>query len=292
TRHLQHGEVDGARAGLHYDGGRVVSTRSDGPPTGERIVRLRTFGWSRVLRDCAVAFRRCESRQRDPGPDTSMMLTPKVPNAELQRSIELASKALLDCQQLDGHWVFELEVDATIPAEYVLLKHYLGEHDELGIESKIAGYLRRTQRAEGGWPLVYNGVFDLSASVKAYFALKMIGDRSDAEHMKRACQAILDHGGAARANAFTRVLLALYGILGWNNVPAMPVEIMLLPTWFPFHLSKISYWARTTIVPLLVLQALKPKARNPRGVRIDELFLDPPETARRGSKAPHQTWRW
>ena len=222
-----------------------------------------------------------------------MMLTTKVPtDAELERSIELASKALLDCQQPDGHWVFELEVDATIPAEYVLLKHYLGERDELGIESKIAGYLHRTQRAGGGWPLVYNGVFDLSASVKAYFALKMIGDRPDAEHMQRARQAILDHGGAARTNVFTRVLLALYGILGWDNVPVMPVEIMLLPTWFPFHLSKISYWARTTIVPLLVLQALKPKARNPRGVRIDELFLDPPETVRRGSKAPHQTWRW
>ena len=221
-----------------------------------------------------------------------MMLTPKVPDAELERSIELASKALLDCQQPYGHWVFELEVDATIPAEYVLLRHYLGEGDELGIESKIATYLRRTQRAGGGWPLVYTGVFDLSASVKAYFALKMIGDRPDAEHMQRARQAILDHGGAARTNVFTRVLLALYGILGWNNVPVMPVEIMLLPTWFPFHLSKISYWARTTIVPLLVLQALKPKARNPRGVRIDELFLDPPETARRGSKAPHQTWRW
>src|ERR1700746_4067023 len=113
--------------------------------------------------------------------DTSMMLTPKVPDAELERSFELASKALLDCQHPDGHWVFEREVDATIPAEYVLLKHYLGERDELGIEPKIAGYLRRTQRAGGGWPLVYNGVFDLSASVKAYFALKKNGRRPDAE---------------------------------------------------------------------------------------------------------------
>ena len=222
-----------------------------------------------------------------------MVPAAKVPSdPKLEQSIELATKALLDCQQPDGHWVFELEVDAAIPAEYVLLKHYLGESDELGIEPKIACYLRRTQRAGGGWPLVYDGAFDLSASIKAYFALKMIGDHPDAEHMRRARQAILDYGGAARSNVFTRVLLALYGILGWNSVPVMPVEIMLLPTWFPFHLSKISYWARTTIVPLLVLQALKPKARNPRGVRIDELFLDPPETVRRGSKAPHQTWRW
>src|SRR6476469_3283823 len=96
--------------------------------------------------------------------------------------------------------------------------------------------------------------------------------------MQRARQAILDHGGAARTNVFTRLWLALYGILGWDNVAAMPVEIMLLPTWFPFHLSKISYWARTMIVPLLVLQALKPKARNPKRVGIAELFLQPPES--------------
>src|SRR5260370_2924381 len=118
----------------------------------------------------------------------------------------------------------------------------------------------------------------------------MIGDHPDAEHMQRARQAILDHGGAARTNVFTRVLLALYGILGWNSVPVMPIEIMLLPTWFPFHLSKISYWARTTIVPLLVLLALKPKARNPRGVRIDELFLDPPDLVPPASNAPPQTF--
>src|SRR6516162_6548330 len=219
--------------------------------------------------------------------DTSMMLTPKVPNAELERSIELASKALLDCQQPDGHWVFELEVDATIPAEYVLLKHYLGERDELGIESKIAGYLRRTQRAGGGWPLVHNGVFDISASVKAYFALKMIGDRPDAPHMRRAREAIWAHGGAGRSNVFTRALLALYGVVSWRAVPAMPVEIMLLPRWFPFHLDKVSYWARTVLAPLLVLRALQPRARNPKGVTIEELFLEPPQQLGMPAKAPH-----
>src|SRR5260370_41188303 len=124
--------------------------------------------------------------------DTSMMPAAKAPNdAKLERSIELATKALLDCQQPDGHWVFELEVDATIPAEYVLLKHYLGESDELGLQPKIAGYLRRTQRAWGGWPLVYNGALDLSASVNAYCALNMVGDHPAAEHMQRARQPIL-----------------------------------------------------------------------------------------------------
>src|SRR5438552_3880824 len=212
---------------------------------------------------------------------------PAAGEPALDEAIARATKALSDLQQPDGHWLFELEADATIPAEYVLLQHYLGEGDRLGVEQKIAAYLRRTQRAQGGWPLVHDGAFDISASVKAYFALKMIGEDPDSEPMRRARTAILAHGGAAKVNVFTRVLLALYGILGWHAVPVMPVEIMLLPRAFPFHLSKISYWARTVIVPLLVLQALKPRAQNPRGVRIDELFLEPPGSVGRPGKAPH-----
>jgi squalene-hopene/tetraprenyl-beta-curcumene cyclase len=104
--------------------------------------------------------------------------------------------------------------------------------------------------------------------------------------------AIRARGGAAKSNVFTRVLLALFGILTWRSVPVMPVEILLLPSWFPFHLSKISYWARTVIVPLLVLQALKPKARNPKGIGIEELFLQSPQTVGPPFKAPHQKWFW
>jgi squalene-hopene/tetraprenyl-beta-curcumene cyclase len=210
----------------------------------------------------------------------------------LDRGIGRATQALLDLQQPDGHWIFELEADATIPSEYVLLKHYLGEPADAGFEAKMAAYLRRIQGAHGGWPLFHGGDFDMSASVKAYFALKMIGDAPTAEHMRRAREAILARGGAARCNVFTRVLLSLYGILSWRSVPVMPVEIMLLPAWFPFHIAKISYWARTVIVPLLVLQALKPKARNPRGVRIDELFTAAPDTVGPPSKAAHQKWSW
>jgi squalene-hopene/tetraprenyl-beta-curcumene cyclase len=210
----------------------------------------------------------------------------------LEQHIERAAAVLFDEQRPDGHWVFELEADATIPAEYVLLKHYLGESDERGLEAKIAIYLRRTQRADGGWPLVHDGAFDMSATTKAYFALKMIGDSPDAEHMRHAREAILARGGAANTNVFTRILLALFDIVRWDSIPVMPVEIMLLPRWFPFHLSKISYWARTVIVPLLVLQALKPKAVNRRRIRIDELFLEPPQTIGRPPKAPHQSWGW
>jgi squalene-hopene/tetraprenyl-beta-curcumene cyclase len=213
---------------------------------------------------------------------------------ELDTRIDAACAALLARQRPDGHWVFELEADATIPAEYVLLRHYLGEPVDAALEAGIAAYLRRTQGAHGGWPLFQDGDFDMSASVKAYFALKMIGDSTDAPHMRRAREAIRTRGGGARANVFTRLLLALYGFIPWAAVPAMPVEIMLLPRWFPFHLDKISYWSRTVIVPLLVLMALKPRARNPKAVRIDELFLEPPHTLGPVPKAPQQkaSWFW
>jgi squalene-hopene/tetraprenyl-beta-curcumene cyclase len=210
----------------------------------------------------------------------------------LERAIAAATDALLACQRPDGHWVFELEADATIPAEYVLLRHYLGEPVDAALEAKIAAYLRRVQGAHGGWPLFHDGDFDMSASVKTYFALKMIGDDPQASHMRRAREAIRARGGATESNVFTRALLALFGVVTWRSVPVMPVEIMLLPRWFPFHLAKISYWARTVIVPLLVLQALKPKARNPKGVGIDELFLEPPQGIGLRSKAPHQKWSW
>jgi squalene-hopene/tetraprenyl-beta-curcumene cyclase len=212
--------------------------------------------------------------------------------ASLDRSIEAATAALLALQQGDGHWVFELEADATIPAEYVLLRHYLGEPVAVALEAKIASYLRRIQGDHGGWPLFRDGAFDMSASVKAYFALKMIGEATDAAHMLRAREAIRSRGGASCCNVFTRVMLALFGFIPWRAVPTMPVEIMLLPSWFPFHLEKISYWSRTVIVPLLVLQALKPTARNPKRVTIDELFLEPPQTIGPARKAPHQKTSW
>jgi squalene-hopene/tetraprenyl-beta-curcumene cyclase len=212
--------------------------------------------------------------------------------SDLDRGIEAATRALLDLQRPDGHWVFELEADATIPAEYVLLRHYLAEPVDAALEAKIAVYLRRIQGDHGGWPLFRDGAFDMSATVKAYFALKMIGDAIDAPHMARAREAIRSRGGASRANVFTRLMLALFAFIPWRAVPVMPVEIMLLPKWFPFHLDKISYWSRTVIVPLLVLQALKPKARNPKGVRIDELFLEPPDTIGPTPKAPQQKAGW
>ena len=195
-----------------------------------------------------------------------------TPPDDLDRAINSASRALMDLQRADGHWVFELEADATIPAEFVLLKHYLGEPEDLELERKIGVYLRRIQGEHGGWALYHGGGFDISATVKAYFALKMIGDDISAPHMVGARDAVLAAGGAAAANVFTRFQLALYGAGPWNSIPTMPVELILVPKWFPIHLLKMSYWARTVIVPLLVLQVKKPVARNARGVLIDELY--------------------
>ncbi len=201
--------------------------------------------------------------------------------ADVDKTVRAATDALLQQQREDGHWVFELQADCTIPAEYVLLVHYLAETPNLELERKIGTYLRRIQAPHGGWALYHQGTFDISATIKAYFALKMIGDSPDAPHMKRAREEILKRGGAIRANVFTRILLALYGETSWANVPTVPAELILLPRWFPIHLSKMSYWARTVIVPLLVLAALKPLARNPRGVAVHELF------AANGAHAPH-----
>jgi squalene-hopene/tetraprenyl-beta-curcumene cyclase len=203
----------------------------------------------------------------------------------LDRSIAEARDALLNAQHEKGYWLFELEADCTIPSEYIFMMHYLDEIDP-ALEAKIAVYLRARQADHGGWPLYYGGEMDISASVKAYFALKLVGDSPDAPHMQRARQAILERGGAARSNVFTRIALALFGEVPWRAVPYIPVEIMLLPRWFPFHLDRVSYWSRTVMVPLFILCTYKPRAKNPRNVHIRELFTTPPEEERHYFRLP------
>jgi squalene-hopene/tetraprenyl-beta-curcumene cyclase len=213
------------------------------------------------------------------------------PLAAIDRAVDRAAAALTAAQRPDGHWVFELEADCTIPAEYVLLRHYLGEPVDQVLEAKIGHYLRRIQSpTHDGWSLFHAGGFDISASVKAYYALKMIGDDPQAPHMVRARTAILAAGGAAAVNVFTRIQLALFDAGPWSTVPTMPPELILLPRWFPIHLSKMSYWARTVVVPLLVLCALKPVARNAKGIKVDELYTG--EAVRPGTKAADPKWLW
>jgi squalene-hopene/tetraprenyl-beta-curcumene cyclase len=223
--------------------------------------------------------------------------TPNTPNdASLEAAIGRAAQHLLACQQADGHWVFELEADATIPAEYVMLRRFFGLRDSTR-EARIGRYLRRLQdqegaTARGGWPLFHGGAIDISCSVKAYFALRLIGDPEDAPHMQRAREAILAAGGAERSNVFTRATLALFGEVPWRAVPVMPPELTLLPRWFPFHLSKISYWARTVLVPLTVVMARRPQPLAPTGVSLRALFRTPPEQVQRWPGGAHAQEPW
>ena len=232
----------------------------------------------------AAATRLAQSEQRDAGVDDAALC-----QALIDSVIDEASEWLAARQKEDGHWVFALETDTTIPSEYIMLNHYLGEIDD-DTEDKLARYIRSRQGSHGGWPLFPHGDIDISATVKAYYALKLVGDDPDAPHMRRAREAVLARGGAAKANVFTRISLALFGQVPWRAVPVIRVEAMLLPRWAPFHIEKVSYWSRTVMVPLFVLAALKPRARNPRGVDVRELFVVPPEQHRGYLTNPTGHW--
>ena len=203
----------------------------------------------------------------------------RVTDTPLDRAVANARDALVARQHADGYWLFELEADCTISAEYIMMMHFLDEID-VSLEAKLCRYLRNAQSEHDGWPLYHGGDFNISCSIKAYYALKLAGDDPDLPHMVRARSAILKRGGAAGANVFTRIALALFGQLPWRGVPYVPVEIMLLPRWFPFHLDKVAYWSRTVMVPLFILCTRKPVAKNPRQVHIRELFTTPPEEER------------
>lgn len=195
---------------------------------------------------------------------------------DLDRAISKAQDKLLSLQDKDGFWVFDLEADCTISAEYIMMMHYIGEIDET-LQAKIAIYLRSRQSEDGSYPLFTGGPGDISGSVKVYYALKMAGDSIDAPHMARLRAYILGQGGAAKANVFTRIALAIFEQIPWRGVPYIPVEIMLFPKWFPFHLDKVSYWSRTVMVPLFILCTLKATAQNPLKVDILELFVTHPD---------------
>lgn len=199
-----------------------------------------------------------------------------VNETPLDTAIRHATAALKSEQDDAGYWCFEFEADCTIPAEYVLMLHFMGR-PERALEHKLAVYLKEHQREDGGWPLFPGGAPDLSCSVKSYFALKLAGEAIDTDHMRRAREFILGEGGAAQANVFTRITLALFGEVPWRAVPFIPVEIMLLPKWFPFHIHKVAYWSRVVMVPLFILCTLKPRAKNPDRVNVQELFTVPAE---------------
>ncbi|MBI1733107.1 MAG: squalene--hopene cyclase [Gammaproteobacteria bacterium] len=194
----------------------------------------------------------------------------------LTATILRSGSALLERQYQDGYWRFDLEADTTIPSEYILLQHFMGTADHAR-HGRLCDYIRGRQLPDGSWPLYEGGQGNVSATVKAYFALKITGEPMHGPVLSRARQWVLAHGGAESSNVFTRIMLALFGQLPWRTVPAMPAEIIWLPRWFFFNLNRVSYWSRCVIVPLLILFARRPVFRVPEGLDIRELFCSDPQ---------------
>ncbi len=202
------------------------------------------------------------------------MLTLKKKINSFNHKLEAKVKEQNKKKLKEGCFVYELEADTTIPSEYILLMHFIGEID-IHLEEKIKKYLLSKQNKDGGWPLFFNGASDISASVKAYYALKLSGLDKNHKQMKLARNLILKKGGAEESNVFTKISLAIFGQISWNAVPYMPIEIIKFPNWFPFNIYKISYWSRTVLIPLLIIMNKKPLANNPNGIDITELFVNP-----------------
>ena len=197
-------------------------------------------------------------------------------HGQVARAIEGASKWLLDAQHADGFWCGELEGDTILESEYILLLAWLGRH-ETPEAHKAARYILSKQLPEGGWAVYPGGKLEISASVKAYFALKLTGHSIGAEHMQRARRAILGQGGADAVNSFTRYYLALLGQISYEQCPAVPPEFLLLPSWFPVNLYSISSWSRTILVPLSILSSYRPVTSLDARLGIRELFLQSPD---------------
>jgi squalene-hopene/tetraprenyl-beta-curcumene cyclase len=180
----------------------------------------------------------------------------------------------LSRQHTEGYWVAELEADTTLTSEYLMLRRLLDRVDPER-ERKAVRYLRATQLPDGGWPIYHDGPSEISASVKAYFALKLSGVSGDEPFMQRARNCIRQKGGVVQANVFTKITLALFDQYDWEGIPHMPVELMFLPKWFYFNIYAISYWSRTVLIPLLIVFAHRPVCRIPKEQGIEELYAVP-----------------
>ncbi len=196
--------------------------------------------------------------------------------AVVEDAIKRGQQWLFSKQADEGYWVHELEADTTLTSEYLMLRRFLGLVDKEK-ERKAVRYLIDVQLPEGGWPIYYGGPPEISASVKAYFALKLSGVSADEPFMQRARAAILKIGGVARANVFTKIALALFDQYDWRGIPTMPVELALLRPNPVFSLYDLSYWSRAVLTPLLIIFNVKPVCRIPEEKGIDELWATPRE---------------
>ncbi|MBN1393713.1 MAG: terpene cyclase/mutase family protein [Pirellulales bacterium] len=196
--------------------------------------------------------------------------------APVRRAIHQTRQWLLDGQSADGAWCAELEGDTLLESETILLLTFLGS-EESELADRLAEYLIEKQLPGGGWAMYPGGQAEISGSVKAYFALKLTGHDPSAEYMRRARAAIMAHGGADAVNSFTRFYLALLGQISYEQCPAVPPELVLLPRWCPVNISAFSAWSRTIVVPLTIISALRPVRRIEPRMGIRELFLREPQ---------------
>jgi len=191
----------------------------------------------------------------------------------LDQSIESSRDYLLSIQNGEGYWVDELEANVTISAEYIFFMHFTGRLDPVK-QDQVVKYLLHQQREDGSWSLFYGGLCDINSTVESYMALKMAGLPADRKEMVRARQAVFANGGIKKTRVFTKMFLAMFGQLSWDECPAVPVEIILFPNWFPFNIYEISSWSRGTVVPLSVVRSFEPVHELPEGHDVQELFTE------------------
>jgi squalene-hopene/tetraprenyl-beta-curcumene cyclase len=195
--------------------------------------------------------------------------------ARVEQGIARATQYLLATQHARGYWQAPLEANVTMEAEYVFMNRLLGR-EKRDIEQRLAERLLGLQQADGSWPLWAGGPGHLSNTIEAYFALKLVGLRPEEPALARARDYVLGQGGLARAGIFTRIWLSLFGQFPEAGLPAMPVELVLLPPWFPINIYAMSSWARGTVVPLVLLMAHRPDVRLPQGAGVGELWRSTP----------------
>ncbi|NBW87059.1 MAG: squalene--hopene cyclase, partial [Planctomycetia bacterium] len=212
-------------------------------------------------------------------PANRLPLTPprqsRLPAAALNAAAERTAEWLIGRQADDGHWRGPLEGDTILESEYLLILAWAGR---LGgrVTTAAARRILAEQLPEGGWAIYPGGPVDVSASVKAYFALKLTGHDPRSPELSRARRAIAAAGGPWAVNSFTKFYLALLGQVPYSACPAVPPEMVLLPDWFPVNLHRVSAWSRTMIVPLSLMWAFKPVQAVPEERGISELFADAP----------------
>lgn len=208
----------------------------------------------------AIAFRPASARDA-PNPSWG---------DDVRCSLGLAREYLLGLREADGHWCAEIEGDTILESEYILTMHFLGRIEDPRVE-KAAAFLRRCLLDDGGWAIYPDGPADVSSSVKAYFALKLLGDDPEAEHMRNTRDQILRLGGLDATNSFTKIYLAIFGQYDWERAPAVPPELILFPNWFPFNIYEMSAWSRAIVVPLSVIWACRPHRPVPEHAQVSEL---------------------